>query len=305
MMMKPEGIYSAMMTPFDAQGRVDTEQAKAITRFLIEKKVDGAFCVSNVGEFLHMDMDEKKALIDAVLEAGEGKLRVTPGVCDVKLKDSIALANYSARAGADAVVICAPYYYPYPQEYIRTYLKEVVENAPLPVILYNAPGFTSAIQMDNLLSLCAHPNVVGVKESSGDIRFTYQLMRALEEQKVDINVMVGFEELLLPGLTAGVKGCTVSCGGIIPEVLHEILNAYRAGDMVRASAAQKAVVAVTDELKKIGFPYGYKLGCLARGFDFKLFKEPCMAALEQKLVAELPRVRAVIWQQMENLGLKM
>ncbi len=296
-----EGVYSAMITPYDTDGNVNTAAAKGIVKFLKEKKANGVFPVSNVGEFLLLNADEKRRLVSAVTEENAGVLKVTPGICDVNTKSALEQARFCKDAGADAVVVCAPYYYPYPPEYVRRYMLEIAEHSVLPVIIYNSPSYTNKIDFEDLITLAAHENVRGIKESSGDVKFLLKLLNRIKNDGIDANVMLGWEELLYTGLTLGATGCAVSCGGIIPEILVKILDSFKKGDHATAVKYQMYVVEITSVIGQIGFPAGYKLAVKARGIDFNVIKDTGLVAYEDELTAKLPMLRDFINERVKGL----
>lgn len=300
----PAGVNCAMVTPFDGSGGVDLEQVRKIVRFLIEKKVDGVFPVSNVGEFLLQSMEERKSVIAAVLEEGKGRIRVMPGVSDLSIDNCLELADFSYRHGADAVVVCAPYYYPYPQDYIRRYLETVADRSKLPVVLYNSPAFACRIEFEPLMALCRHPNITAVKESSGDVKFLLKFLNALDAQGSRKSVLLGWEELLLTGLTLGAKGCMVASASIVPELLVGVRDAFQHGDMERAVGLQKEVVRIAGLAGALGFPHGYKLGVRSRGFDFRIFRGDAFQAEEMRLNESLPGFRAQVEESLSRWGLR-
>lgn len=298
----PEGIFCAMITPFDDNGAVDIEQTRAIVRFLIQKNVDGVFPVSNVGEFLLLSMDERKELIKAVLDEGRGKIRVIPGISDLSIENCLKLAEFSRGCGADGVVVCAPFYYPYSQQYVIEFLKHIADHSPLPVTLYNSPLFANKVDFDLLVELCMHQNVTAIKESSGDVKFLLKLKVALDKNQAQIRVMLGWEELLYTGLSLGCDGCIVSSAGIVPELLVGIRDCFLKGEVDRALQLQKDVVEIAEAVKRFGFPHGYKLGVLSRGFNFNLFKGKSFDTEECRLRNGLSSLKLLIDDKLHQYG---
>lgn len=290
---KIQGAFCAMMTPFDKNGRLSADMARDMVAFFIEKGLDGIFTVSNVGEFAALPFEEKLALIEVCCEAGKNDLLVCPGVTDFDYAHMLTLAKYAQAKGAAAVVLSAPIYYPYSAQYIERYIASFLDESPLPVIFYHSPKFAQPVSFDFLLGVMSHPNVAAVKESSGDAVFLFQLMEECGFRGIETPVMLGFEELLLTGLTAGASGCITSCGGIVPELIAGIINAYRAGDIQRAIAMQASINRLTMHIKRYGFPLGYKMAMKARGFDFRIIKSG-LDDLEAEYTRAIPEFEALI-----------
>jgi len=294
----PEGVYAAMVTPFDERGRVDRNAVGGIMDFLATHGADGVFPVSNVGEFLALSQEEKLALIGSATEAAGGRIKVMPGVTELSVERALELCRAAKNAGADGVVLSTPYYYRHSQAFIMTYMQTIAEHSPLPVMLYHSPKFANPIGLDNLVTLLAHENITAVKESSGDIRFLMQLMERIHAEGMAVNVLLGWEELLLSGLPYGVKGCVTSCGGIVPELLRKTIDSFRAGDIKTAAACESAVTRITNVLSSYGFPQGYKMGVLARGLRFRIYQSPHMEMMEAELQKEVPGIRDLIEREL-------
>jgi len=116
--------------------------------FLIEKGVDGIFPLSSVGEFLHLDFEEKVSLMEVVQEEARGRVAVTPGATAMSPRGSIALARKAQEIGCDAVVISPPYFYPISQENLEQHFEMVADAVDIPIILYNIPLFSTPISYD-------------------------------------------------------------------------------------------------------------------------------------------------------------
>lgn len=297
----PAGVYGAMITPFDKDGGVNLNEVKKIVEFLILKGVDGVFPVSNVGEFLRLDNNQKKSIIKTVIETGKDKIRITPGITDINIERMIETADFCYECGADAVVVSAPYYYSHTDEYIKIYFKSIADHSKLPVCLYNSPSFVNKIPLDLLLEICAHPNIVAVKESSGDVKFLTHFISMLHEKNIDIHVLVGWEELTYTGLLLGGNGCVVSSGGIIPEILLELVKAYKRNDLLHALLCEQAVCRITAEISKFGFPQGYKMAMRSRGFDFDIYQGKMFSGLNDDLIKECDKMKALIEKEINNL----
>ena len=285
-MFKPSGVYAAMLTPFDDQGRINRATITAMVEFFIEKGVDGIFPVSNVGEFIQISEDQKREFIDLVIATARGRAKVTPGISSPNPRQSIALGQYCQRAGADAVVLSAPYYFKYPPEVVESFLAEVARGLDLPVILYNIPLYAHEISLESLRRLMEIDNIVAIKESSGSYAQLLNVLNLVEASRPDFRVMVGREELFLAALVAGADGCMVASGGILPELMTGILRHYQAQALEPAAQLQRLVAQATLAMQQIFFPYGFKLGMQARGFDMGPFAIPLTAAYERQVQAQ-------------------
>ncbi|NLO83418.1 MAG: dihydrodipicolinate synthase family protein [Clostridiales bacterium] len=270
-MYAPKGVYVAMITPFEQGNRIAEKTIREMVEFFIERGVDGIFPVSNVGEFVQLSEDQKRLFVDIVLDQAKGRVRVTPGISATAPWQSIEFGKYCQSAGADGVVLSAPYYYKYPQEIVCSSCAEVAKSLDIPVVLYNIPLFANEISLESLKKLMEIDNIVAIKESSGSIPNLIDIINLANNIRPDFNVLVGWEELFLSTLVLGGKGCMVASGGILPELMVAIYKSFLAGEIDRAARYQSMVARVTEQMKKIFFPYGYKLGMEARGFDMGPF----------------------------------
>jgi dihydrodipicolinate synthase/N-acetylneuraminate lyase len=270
-MFFPDGIYAAMLTPFDMNGRVNIKIVTKMVDFFVKKGVNGIFPVSNVGEFIQISEEDKRCFINAVIASAGGRVKVTPGISSPNPRQAIDFGKYCYQAGADAVVISAPYYYKYPPEMVESFLSQVAKGLDIPVILYNIPTFANEISIESLRRLVKIENIVAIKESSGNTANMQNILNLMDGMSREFRVMVGWEEMLLSALTVGAHGCMVASGGILPELMTAILRHYNANQIDQAARLQRLVARATEEMKKVFFPYGYKLGMQARGFDMGPF----------------------------------
>jgi dihydrodipicolinate synthase/N-acetylneuraminate lyase len=270
-MFFPDGIYAAMLTPFDMNGRVNIKIVTKMVDFFVKKGVNGIFPVSNVGEFIQISEEDKRCFINAVIASAGGRVKVTPGISSPNPRQAIDFGKYCYQAGADAVVISAPYYYKYPPEMVESFLSQVAKGLDIPVILYNIPTFANEISIESLRRLVKIENIVAIKESSGNTANMQNILNLMDGMSREFRVMVGWEEMLLSALTVGAHGCMVASGGILPELMTAILRHYNANQIDQAARLQRLVARATEEMKKVFFPYGYKLGIQARGFDMGPF----------------------------------
>ena len=286
-MFSPEGVYAAMMTPFGEDGKADIPEIRRMTEFIIDGGVDGLFPVSNVGEAIHLSANEKKRFIEAVADQANGRVKITPGICCASTDESVSLLEFCEDIGADGVVICPPYYFSYPEEVIYHSIAAVAKRSKLPVILYNIPKYTSPITPSVLARLLDIDSVTAMKDSSGSIADLLTFLEIAAKKK-NFNILVGWEEMLASAMTVGAKGCMVASGGIFPEIMSAIYGCMKNGEYEKAARLQKIIPRATAEMKKVFFPYGYKLAIAARGFDMGGCKIEHGGTLEdeKKLIAE-------------------
>lgn len=295
--LEVKGIWAAVMTPFHEQGEVSEEILGRFMDFFREKELDGIFPVSNVGEFAALTLEQRRRIIEICTAMSEGKMKVCPGVTDLNLDRALKLAEFAWQCGADGVIVSSPYYYPYGDAFVEEYLRVFLKESPLPVILYHSPKFAHPIRETFLMELLADPKVVAVKESSGDARFLISLLEGIRREQIHVQVMVGWEELLLTSLVHGAAGCITSCGGIVPEILKKIYTCWEQGRVEEAARYQQSICRITRELGRYGLPCGYKMGMAAR-IPHRVLQSGLMESLEEELRVREEEIRMLLEREL-------
>jgi 4-hydroxy-tetrahydrodipicolinate synthase len=263
----PQGAIVAMLTPFDDSGRISEPQVRKLVGFLISKGVNGIFPVASCGEYTHLDMSERKFLIDIVMDEACGRVDVIPGTGATCHTQSIELASYAKEKGCAGIVLHGPYFFKNTDEVIEGHLRKVAESVDIPVFLYNIPFFANEVTPAMVEKLCSIPNVVGVKESSGNMVNVMNILEMTRKIRPDFRVMLGAEEIFLPSLLMGARGCMTAICGVLPEFAVGIYNAFLDGNFARAFNLQMAILPLIREMKSVNFPQGFKEAMSLRGID--------------------------------------
>ncbi|MDR1536866.1 MAG: dihydrodipicolinate synthase family protein [Clostridiales bacterium] len=270
-MFSPEGVYAAMLTPFGANGRINVPAIRDMVDFFVSKGIQGVFPVSNVGEHIQLSEDEKRLFVEAAIEQAGGRIKVVPGISSPGTEQSVKFAEFCADAGADAVVLSAPYYFSYPQEVVCDAMSSIASKSKIPVILYNIPLFANRIGFDTFKKLLQIDSIVAMKDSSGSISDLLAFLD-IAKQREGFRILVGWEEMLLSAMAVGASGCMVASGGILPEIMEGIFTLARDGNFNKAARLQAVLAKATSAMKTVFFPYGYRLAMEARGFPMGKFK---------------------------------
>jgi dihydrodipicolinate synthase/N-acetylneuraminate lyase len=293
-MFRPEGIYVAMLTPFQHDGRIHEREVRRMVDFQIDGGVDGLFPVSSVGEYIHMNRKEKLTLMEIVHDQAKGRVPVTPGVGSSHPEESVFLAKRAQEMGCDAVVVAPPYFYPLPQNMIGTYFETIIDAVDIPVIIYNIPLFTQPLGYELVERLAQRPNVVGMKDSSGSMVDFLHFMDKIRLAKAEMNFLTGREEMLLPCLMMGGKGCMTATAGILPEAMVEIHRLYQSGNHEAAKKHQFSILQAIRYMFAMPFPLGFKTAMELRGFEMGPPKQPLPVGDPQEFEAMRVRVREAL-----------
>jgi 4-hydroxy-tetrahydrodipicolinate synthase len=234
-------MVTAMVTPFAADGAVDYDGAARLATYLVdEQRNDGLVVSGTTGESPTTSDTEKAQLIKAVVEAVGDRATIVAGVGTNDTAHSAALARQAEQAGADGALIVTPYYSKPPQEGLLRHFTAVADASGLPAILYDIPGRTgTAIHTETLVKLAEHPHIVAVKDAKGDL-FAGSWVMA----RSDLVFYSGDDALNLAWLSMGGAGFVSVVGHVVGADLHEMIDLYRAGDVVAALAIHRRLLPV-------------------------------------------------------------
>ena len=237
--------------------------------WLIESGIQGLYPNGSTGEFVRLSWEERQDVVRLICEVNQGRVPVLAGASEANLRDVLKMAEfYASINGVDAISLVPPYYYKISDESLFEYFAEIAQESPLDILLYNIPQFTQEISLDLMERLLPYERIFGTKDSSRDQPRLINTMHRLRAVRPDYVVLVGCEEMLLPSVMMGASGGTIATSGIIPEVIVELYDKARAGDIERARTLQYRILDLINlMLLGVNFPEGFKTGIAARGFD--------------------------------------
>lgn len=233
--LKLEGVFTAIITPFDDQGNVDYDGLKNLVEWQLESGVDGIVPVGTTGESPTLTVDEHSRVIDTVISAVKSSKQRQPnpscaeclnrplviaGTGGNSTAEALELTRNAKAAGADATLQVTPYYNKPSQEGLYRHFSSVADLG-LPVVLYNVPGRSAVeIAIDTVRRLSDHPSIIAVKEAGGCVDRVSSILDVC-----DIDVLSGDDALTLPMMIAGAKGVISVASNIIPKVMAEMVHA--------------------------------------------------------------------------------
>ncbi|MEW6574486.1 MAG: 4-hydroxy-tetrahydrodipicolinate synthase [Bacillota bacterium] len=227
-------VLTAMVTPFDKDGALNLDQARKLARHLVENGSDGLVVAGTTGESPTLSKEEKASLFQAVVEEIGGKATVIAGTGSYSTSDSIALTKVAQKAGADGVMLVAPYYNKPSQEGLYRHFRAIAESTNLPVMVYNIPGRTAVNILPGTMARLAKdvPNIKAIKEASGNLDQVSELRRVLPDEFV---IYSGDDALTLPILSVGGKGIVSVVAHVAGRKMQEMINAYASGNVTLAA----------------------------------------------------------------------
>jgi 4-hydroxy-tetrahydrodipicolinate synthase len=232
----PQGVMPALVTPFTKDGDILEEGFKQVIDYTIGKGVTGVVPAGTTGEFCYLRTEERKKLLKLAVEFVDGRVPIIAGTGQHSTRATVALTKYAGDIGCDAALIISPYYLRPADKGYFEHFAEVARNANLPIILYNIPQCTLGILNSNVVEdLAELDNVVGIKDSGGNIGHTVELIQKL---KGNMPVLIGHDECFLSAIAAGASAAIMASANVIPHIWLEIMERVKAGDYETASQLQ-------------------------------------------------------------------
>jgi 4-hydroxy-tetrahydrodipicolinate synthase len=262
------GIIPAMVTPFNTDESLNISALRQLTEFLIAGGVHGLFPTGSQGEFWALTPGERQRIWDIVVETAAGRVPVYAGTGGTTTREVIGLNRLAERIGVDAVSVITPFFITPNDEELYHHYATIADATTLPVILYTNPGRTGGVNLSVSLvaRLSEHPNIAGIKDSSGDLS---QTMAYIENTNDDFVVLLGRDTLIYAGLLHGASGSITATANAAPELVVSIYDAFTQGNLDAALSAQQRLaplrqafglgtfpVVVKEALSILGIPAG-------------------------------------------------
>ena len=279
-------LFTAMITPFDEQGALDVDEAVRIAQFLVDRGNDGLIVSGTTGESPALETAEKLALFAAVKDSLGASATVIAGTTGNNTHHSVELTKEAEKTGVDAILAVVPYYSKPPQDGLLKHFGAIAEATSLPVILYNIPGRTSVNMLPETVHELArrHPNIVAIKESSGNVEQFTALVR--DRVREDFTVLSGDDYFYLPALALGAYGVISVAGHLCSRELHALTAAYDRGDVVAASRIHRDLQELFSALFAHSSPIPVKWAMNEFGFRAGACRPP-LGAMPEALKAVL------------------
>ncbi len=264
-----KGIVVPVVTPFNRSDEsVNEAGLRRIVNYLIDSGVHGLFPSGSQGELFALSTDEKKRVMDVVIEEANGRVFVMPSTGAVTTRDSIDLTRHAEAAGADAVSVITPYFIRPSNEELKEHYIRIAASVSIPVLAYNNPDRTALPLAPAVVAAVAKaaPNFIGVKDSSGDLTNT---MAYIEQTPPTFRTFMGRDTMIYAGLCYGCAGAVAATANVAPDLVMGIYNSFMAGDHAKAldyqlklSPLRRAFslgtfpVVIKDAMELMGLPAG-------------------------------------------------
>ncbi|MCS7045499.1 MAG: 4-hydroxy-tetrahydrodipicolinate synthase, partial [Gemmataceae bacterium] len=235
--MSIRGIIPPVATPMQANEDLDLPRLKWFLDHLIAQGVHGIFVLGTNSEFYALDENEKQQVIATAVEHVGGRVPVYAGTGAESTREVIRLTKMAEREGVQGVSIITPYFVSPSQQEIFDHYRRIAEQTRLAVVLYNNPATCGGVKIEpeTVARLAELPNICGIKDSSGDLQNTLEMIRCVPES---FSVLMGRDTLIFPALMFGAKGAVPATANIVPKLLVEIYEKFVRGDLEGSKAAQ-------------------------------------------------------------------
>ncbi len=257
---KYKGIIPAFYACYNEEGKISPAGVRALTRYFVEKGVKGVYVNGSSGECIYLNVEERKTVLENVMEAAEGRLTVIAHVACNNTKDSMELARHAQELGVDAIAAIPPIYFHLPEHAIAQYWNDISSAAPdTDFVIYNIPQLAGvALTMKLFEEMRKNPKVIGVKNSSMPVQDIQMFCQAAGKDYIVFN---GPDEQFISGRVIGAEGGIGGTYGAMPELFLKMDEYVKAGELGKACEMQYAVNEII-----------YKM-CSAHGNMYAVIKE--------------------------------
>lgn len=284
--MKIQGAMTAMVTPF-RNGAVDESRLREQIERQIRLGIDGLVPVGTTGESPTLDFTEHERVIEITVQAANKKVPVIAGVGGNATTEALQLHRFAKNAGADAGLSVNPYYNKPTQEGLYRHFMTLADQVDLPIVLYNIPSRTGiTMSAQTVARLAKHPNVVAIKEATGEPNMTSEIASLC-----DLPIVSGDDSLTLPLMSLGATGVISVLSNLVPDQVKSLASAALSGDFAKACAIHRRLFPLMRSLFLDGNPVGIKYAMKLAELDTGELRLPLWEASDgtKKTIADLVR----------------
>lgn len=291
-----KGSGVALVTPFDKKGNVDYDSLKRLIDFQIENGTDSIIICGTTGESSTLSYEEHNKCIETCIEYVNGRIPVIAGTGSNCTKSAIKLSKEAESMGANGLLIVTPYYNKTTQQGLINHYTKIANSVKTPIILYNVPSRTGCnLEPETIYEITKqNPNVVGVKEASGNITNVAKIMDLTEGK---ISIYSGNDDQIVPILSLGGSGVISVIANILPKETHELVMNYLEGNIEASRKEQIKMLKLCKALFKEVNPIPVKKALELMGMCDGTLREPLIEMQEEN-------TKQLI-KEMKNYGIKL
>ncbi len=247
-----QGIFPPMITPLNPDFSLDVAHTERLIEHLIAGGVQGIFIIGTTGESASISMDVKSDLIRLTCKQVAGRVPVLVGITECSFVQSLDLAAVAQESGATALVAATPFYINIDQDEVVNYYQKLADAVKLPLFLYDMPSHTKVkIEVESAVKLSAHPNIIGIKDSTGDKDNFKALCKAFKDQP-EFKIFVGPEEILAETLEMGGHGGVCGGGNLFPKLYVALFEAFQKQETEKVQNLQDTILFLSENIYQNG-----------------------------------------------------
>jgi dihydrodipicolinate synthase/N-acetylneuraminate lyase len=282
---KIRGIFTPNIVPLDDRRQIHEGELRRYVDWLIDRGVHGLYPNGSTGEFVRYTAEERRRIVEIMADQARGRVPILAGAAEANTGETIRACEHYATLGVRAVAIVSPFYYKLGPEGVYAYFREIADNSPVDITLYNIPLFASPIDVETVRRLAIEcPRVVAIKDSSGDVPHMMRMIAAVRHERPEFSFLTGWEAALMPMLLVGCDGGTNATSGIVPEITRRLYDLTLAGDLETARDLQYRLLRLFDAmLYSAEFPEGFRVALNLRGIQTGPGRQPQSSVQQQSL----------------------
>ena len=290
------GIFTPNIVPLNEQGDIHEPELRRYVDWLIDKGVHGLYPNGSTGEFTRFTAEERRRIIEIIADQTKGRVPILAGAAEANVRETVKACEYYHSLGCRAVAIVSPFYFKLTPAGVYAYFKEIADNSPIDITLYNIPLFASPIDVPTVQRLAEEcPRVVAIKDSSGDLPHMMRMIAAVRPLRPDFAFLTGWDAALMPLLLVGCDGGTNATSNVVPEITKKLYDLTTSGQIDAARDLQYRLLPLFDTmLYSAEFPEGFRAGVSLRGFTTGKGRQPQSPAQQQSLVKLRDQIQCLL-----------
>ncbi|MCF6331851.1 MAG: dihydrodipicolinate synthase family protein [Draconibacterium sp.] len=245
------GIIPPVVTPLLNNNEIDQQGLENLIEHLVLGGVHGIFLLGTTGEATNLSYQLRKEFIEKACALVNKRIHIVVGITDTSFDGSLEIAETAKNAGADALVIAAPYYVPISQDEMVEYLEDLVPKLPLPFLMYNMPSCTKMHMSLETVKKAKELGAIGIKDSSGDLAYLYSLIEEFKGSP-DFSIIAGSEIFLPETIFNGGHGAVAGGANLFPRLFVDLYEASMARNLTKIALLREKVIQIENKIYNVG-----------------------------------------------------
>ena len=297
---KMDGVIPALITSFNKDEGINKEGMRKTINYLISQNVHGLYITGSTGETFLMSPDEKKEVIEIIVDEVNGRVPVIAHIGSIGTKVTIELGKHAEKIGVDALSALPPFYYGFSNNEIHNYYSDISYSSNLPIIVYNI-SHANLMDLDMLKRLASIPNIKGVKYTAAT-HFNFSKIK--KEIGDSFKIYSGMDEMALSGILSGADGMIGSFYNLMPEMFVNLYSNLQTGKIDEAKKIQEKInIIILYALEKSGYPF-IKMGLKWMDIDSGYVRRPFINITDTDMEEQIKKELKILTQKNDLSGVK-